>query len=196
MKHDQAHALLDLLGHKGQQRGGVRAHAAVGVGVAAREREASSEQREEEGVKTAHDVGLQRADGRRRFSGQEAAAISIQPPKVRVRARMSEAGHPQRLGWDAAQASAGQTGADAEHAARRTRRHRGRRIKAPRDAQRLDREVVWSPWTVRLQASLGDRPGLRARGMGGWDGWGERDGGGGERRPLRDDDGVDFRDAD
>jgi hypothetical protein len=60
LKHDQAHALLDLLGRKGQQRGGVRAHTAVGVGVAAREREASSEQREEEGVKTAHDAGLQR----------------------------------------------------------------------------------------------------------------------------------------
>ncbi len=92
MKHDQAHALLDLLGHKGQQRGGVRAHSAVAVAVY--ERETSSEQREEEGVKAAHDAGLQRADGRRRFSGQVAAAISIQPPKVRVRARMCAAARP------------------------------------------------------------------------------------------------------
>ena len=80
MEHDQAHALLDLLGHKGQQRGGVRAHPVVAV--AARKREASSEQREEEGVKAAHDAGLQRADGRRRFSGQSAAAAETGEPSA------------------------------------------------------------------------------------------------------------------
>ena len=80
MKHDQAHALLDLLGHKGQQRGGVRAHSAVAV--AARERETSSEQREEEGVKAAHDAGLQRADGQRRFSEQAAAAAETGEPSA------------------------------------------------------------------------------------------------------------------
>ena len=80
MEHDQAHALLDLLGRKGQQRGGVRAHAAVAV--AACERETSSEQREEEGVKAAHDAGLHRADGRRRFSGQAAAAAETGEPSA------------------------------------------------------------------------------------------------------------------
>ncbi len=76
MEHDQAHALLDLLGHKGQQRGGVRANAAVAVAVAVAvcERKASGEQREEEGVKAAHVAGVQRADGQRRFSEQSEAA--------------------------------------------------------------------------------------------------------------------------
>ena len=78
MKHDQAHALLDLLGHKGQQRGGVRADAVVAV--AACEGETSGEQREEEGVKAAHDAGLQRADDQRRFSGQGAAAAETREP--------------------------------------------------------------------------------------------------------------------
>jgi hypothetical protein len=82
LKHDQAHALLDLLGHKGQQRRGVRAHAAVAVAVTVREREASGEQREEEGAKAAHDAGLQRADGRRRFSGQSAAAAETGEPSA------------------------------------------------------------------------------------------------------------------
>jgi hypothetical protein len=83
LKHDQAHALLDLLGHKGQQRGGVRAHSAVAV--AARECEASGEQREEEGVKAAHDAGLQRADGQRRFSEQAAAAAETGEPSALLR---------------------------------------------------------------------------------------------------------------
>ena len=78
MKHDQARALRDLLGHKGQQRGGVRTDAVVAA--AAREGETSGEQREEEGVKAAHDAGLQHADGQRRFSGQGAAAAETREP--------------------------------------------------------------------------------------------------------------------
>ncbi len=80
MEHNQAHALLDLLGHKGQQRGGVRANAAVAVAVC--ERKASGEQREEEGVKAAHVAGLQRADGQRRFSEQAAATAETREPSA------------------------------------------------------------------------------------------------------------------
>ncbi len=64
MKHNQAHALLDLFGHKGQQRGGIRAclHA-----IPTRERETRNEKREEKDVKAAHDAGSQRAVGLRRI---------------------------------------------------------------------------------------------------------------------------------